>query len=47
MTLIISSTRVMIAKQLLRSSDMSLSEIAEYVGYRSYAGFWKAMKKDG
>ena len=43
----LSSTRVMIAKQLLRSSDMSLSEIAEYVGYRSYAGFWKAMKKDG
>ena len=41
----LTSTRVMIAKQLLRSSNMSLSEIAEYVGYHSYAGFWKAMKK--
>ena len=40
----LAATRVMIAKQLIASSDMSLQEIAEYVGYRSYAGFWKAMK---
>lgn len=38
-------TRIMIAKQLIDSSDMSLHEIAQYVGYRSYAGFWKAMKR--
>ena len=37
--------RMNIAKKLLKSTDMSLSEIAQYVGYRSYAGFWKAMKK--
>ena len=38
------ATRVMIANQLIGASDLSLHEIAEYVGYRSYAGFWKAMK---
>lgn len=37
--------RMNMAKKLLKSTDMSLSEIAQYVGYRSYAGFWKAMKK--
>jgi len=40
----LSATRVMIAMQLIESSNLSMSEIAEYVGYRSYAGFWKAMK---
>lgn len=43
----ISHTRITIAKQLIESSELSLSQIAEYVGYRSYAGFWKAIKKDG
>lgn len=38
-------TRVTAAKQLLKRKQMSLQEIATYVGYRSYAGFWKAMKK--
>ena len=37
--------RMSVAKKLLRSSDKSLAEIAEYVGYKSYTGFWKAMKK--
>ncbi|MBQ7974777.1 MAG: helix-turn-helix transcriptional regulator [Clostridia bacterium] len=37
-------TRMNIAKQLLKSTHMSLNEIAQYVGYKSYAGFWKAMK---
>ena len=41
----LADTRINIAKQLLKHSDMSLTEIAEYVGYKSYAGFWKAMKK--
>ena len=38
-------TRLGIADRLMRMSAMSLTEIAEYVGYESYAGFWKAMKK--
>ena len=37
--------RMTIAKHLMNSGEMSLGEIARYVGYRSYAGFWKAMKK--
>ena len=40
-------SRMMIAQQLIESSDLSLREIAQYVGYHSYAGFWKAMKKYG
>lgn len=38
-------TRVRVARELQKTSDLSLSEIAEYTGYRSYAGLWKAMKK--
>ena len=38
-------TRTRRARELLKMTDMSLCEIAEYTGYRSYAGFWKAMKK--
>ena len=37
--------RMNMAKKLLENSNMSLTEIAQYVGYHSYAGFWKAMKK--
>ena len=43
----IAHTRITIAKQLIESSELPLNEIAEYVGYRSYAGFWKAIKKHG
>lgn len=39
--------RMNIAKQLWESSDMTLSEIAHYVGYDSYAGFWKTAKRLG
>ena len=39
--------RMNIAKQLSENSDMSLYEIANYVGYDSYAGFWKAAKRLG
>ena len=39
--------RMNIAKKLLETSDMPLTEIARYVGYKSYAGFWKAAKKYG
>lgn len=41
----LATARVRIARELLKTTDMSLREIAEYTGYRSYAGFWKAMKK--
>lgn len=34
--------RINVANQLLASSDMTLSEVSEYVGYESYSGFWKA-----
>lgn len=37
--------RLMMADRLLKTTDLSLAEIARYVGYRSYAGFWKAYKK--
>lgn len=43
----LTATRVNMAKYLLKHTDMSLGEISSYVGYRSYAGFWKAMKKHG
>lgn len=38
-------SRMTIAKQLINASELSLKEISQYVGYQSYAGFWKAMKK--
>ena len=41
----LASIRINIAKNLLKSSSMTLLEISQYVGYKSYAGFWKAMKK--
>lgn len=37
--------RMTIAKELLKSTNMTLKEIAQYVGYKSYTGFWKAIKK--
>ena len=43
----LSSIRIEMAKHLLSTTDMSLGEVSSYVGYRSYAGFWKAMKKYG
>lgn len=39
--------RMNIAKQLVESTTMSLSEIAQYVGYNSYSGFWKAAERYG
>ena len=39
------ATRMNMAKILFSTTDMSLSEISQYVGYKSYNGFWKAAKK--
>ncbi len=41
----LASLRMTIANNLLKYSNMSLKEVSLYVGYSSYAGFWKAMKK--
>lgn len=43
----LTATRVRMAERLLAEGGMSQSEVASYVGYKSYAGFWKAMKKYG
>ena len=37
--------RMRVAERLIAEGEMSLGEISAYVGYRSYAGFWKALKK--
>ena len=37
--------RMIVAENLMKTTKMSLSEIAAYVGYNSYCGFWKAYKK--
>ena len=37
--------RMNTAEHLHKTTDMSLTEISQYVGYKSYNGFWKAMKK--
>lgn len=39
-------TRVSMAKLLMDYSTMPLTQVAQYVGFRSYAGFWKAMRKE-
>lgn len=36
--------RMKVAEALMQSSDISLTEISAYVGYESYAGFWKTLK---
>lgn len=41
----LAARRIFAAKQLMNNSAMSLSEIAQQVGYRSYNGFWKAYRK--
>ena len=41
----LTATRMVVADQLLNTTDISLGELAQYLGYKSYAGFWKAYKK--
>ena len=40
------ATRLAMAGELMKTTEMSLGEIAQYVGYQSYAGFWKAMRRN-
>lgn len=39
------SYRMKVARHLSETTDMSLSDIAESVGYKSYNGFWKTYTK--
>ena len=39
----LTAIRMEMAKHLSTHSNMSLGQIAQAVGYRSYAGFWKAL----
>ena len=39
------AVRMRVANQLMQAENASLEQIAKYVGYRSYSGFWKAMKR--
>ena len=41
----LTATRMRMADQLLATTSMSLTDIAQYVGYCSYAGFWKARER--
>ncbi len=43
----LTARRMTMARLLKSTTSMPLTEIARYVGYSSYAGFWKAMKKTG
>ena len=38
-------TRMRMAEQLFATTDMLPTHVAQYVGYRSYPGFWKAYTK--
>lgn len=37
--------RMTVAENLMKTTEMTLAEIAEYIGYHSYCGFWKAYQK--
>ena len=39
--------RIEVARRLMENSNLSLDEISGYVGYKSYSGFYKALKKYG
>ena len=38
--------RLKVAEHLMKNTDMTKEEIARYVGYSSYSGFWKAARRD-
>jgi AraC-like DNA-binding protein len=37
--------RMTVAENLMKTTEMSLADIAEYIGYESYCGFWKARRQ--
>lgn len=41
----LTAMRMEIAQKLMADSRLTLHEIAGYVGYQSYTGFWKALKR--
>ncbi len=41
----LTAVRMSTAEQLIKEGKLTLAEIAEYVGYRSYSGFWKAYSR--
>ena len=41
----LSNTRIERAKILIESANMPMQKAAEYVGYKSYSGFWKAFNQ--
>ena len=41
----LTATRIKTAIYLMNNTSMPLTEIAEYVGYCTYSGFWKALKQ--
>ena len=40
----LTAARLEMANYLMQNTELSMNDIAQYVGYQSYAGFWKAMK---
>ena len=41
----LSEVRMNVAEHLSKTTDMTLEDISRYIGYKSYAGFWKAKKR--
>ncbi|MBE6643635.1 MAG: helix-turn-helix transcriptional regulator [Ruminococcaceae bacterium] len=42
----LANIRIKTAQMLIASTNMTMTEISEYVGYNSYSGFYKAYKKN-
>jgi AraC-like DNA-binding protein len=42
----ITNQRMSVARHLANTTDMSLQEISQYLGYQTYSGFWKAYQKN-
>lgn len=43
----LTARREEVARQLLQTGNYTLVQVAEYVGFRSYSGFWKACRQTG
>ena len=41
----LTAQRMAVARHLAETTDLSLGEISQYLGYQSYSGFWKAYRK--